>query len=278
VVLALFIVIGASAIESGNYTPFAPQGSDGVVTAATVIFFAYIGFDAVSTGSEEARNPKRDLPLAICGSLVIATIVYILVSVVAVGMLPADQLQASDAPLAQAMEEGAGISWAASLIAFGALVAITSVILTILYGQTRIMFAMARDGLVTERLAEVNPRTGTPARLTIIFGVLIAILAALVPLEEIVKLVNIGTLFAFMLVNIGVIILRRTEPEMERPFKVPFVPVFPIIGIILCGYLMYKLPGETWIRFVVWMAAGLLIYAFYGYRNSRLRRELGQQQ
>jgi APA family basic amino acid/polyamine antiporter len=270
-VLALFIAIGATAITSDNYTPFAPEGFGGVVTAASLIFFAYIGFDAVSTGSEEARDPKRDLPLAICGSLIIATVVYILTSIVAVGLVPAELLADSEAPLADAMNEGAGISWAASMIAFGAVVAITSVILTILYGQTRIMFAMSRDGLVPQRLADVNPRTGTPVRLTLGFGILIAILAGLVPLTEIVELINIGTLFAFVLVNIGVIILRRTRPDMERPFRVPFVPVFPIIGIGLCLYLMVDLPGTTWVRFVGWMVLGLAIYAAYGYRHSRLR-------
>jgi APA family basic amino acid/polyamine antiporter len=157
------------------------------------------------------------------------------------------------------------------VIAFGALVAITSVVLTILYGQTRIMFAMCRDGLMPARLAEVNPRTGTPARLTLIFGLLIAVLAALVPLTEIIKLVNVGTLFAFILVNIGVVILRRTNPGMERPFRVPFSPVFPIIGVGLCVYLMTKLPGETWIRFVFWLLVGFVIYFTYGRKHSRLR-------
>jgi APA family basic amino acid/polyamine antiporter len=156
-------------------------------------------------------------------------------------------------------------------------VAITSVMLTTLYGQTRIMFAMARDGLIPEGLAEVNPRTGTPARLTLIFGVGIALLAAFVPLSAIVELVNIGTLFAFVLVNAGVIILRRVRPEMPRPFRVPFSPVFPAIGILLCVYLMAQLPLTTWIRFFGWLAAGILIYVFYGYRHSRLRRAAVEQ-
>jgi APA family basic amino acid/polyamine antiporter len=271
-VLVLFIVVAATVFEAGNLRPFAPNGVDGIVTAASVIFFAFIGFDAVSTGSEEARRPSRDLPIAICGSLLIATIVYVLVSVTAVGVLPASELQASEAPLAHALEAGAGISWAAAVTAFGALVAITSVMLTTLYGQTRIMFAMARDGLIPEWLAEVHPRTGTPVRLTLGFGVGIALLAAFVPLSTIVELVNIGTLFAFMLVNAGVIILRRTRPEMPRPFRVPFSPVFPLIGIALCAYLMAQLPLTTWIRFFGWLAAGMLIYGFYGYRHSRLRR------
>ena len=169
------------------------------------------------------------------------------------------------------LDEGAGISWASSLVAFGALVAITSVMVTIFYGQTRIFFAMARDGLIPRRVAKINPRTGTPVRLTFIMGIFIALLAALVPLSEIVKLVNIGTLFAFLLVNIGVIILRRTQPDMERPFRVPFVPVFPIIGCCLIIYLMTKLPWDTWVRFVVWLAIGLAIYYFYGRHHSRLQ-------
>jgi basic amino acid/polyamine antiporter, APA family len=270
-VLTIFIVVAVTAFNSDHFTPFNTKGTGGIVTGASVIFFAYIGFDAVSTGSEEARNPKRDLPLAICGSLAICTLIYILVAITAIGALPAPELAASPAPLATAMEDGAGVSWAASLIAGGAVVAITSVVLTILYGQTRIMFAMCRDGLMPPRFAEVNPRTGTPIRLTLGFGILISVLAALVPLTEIIKLVNVGTLFAFILVNIGVIILRSTNPEMERPFRVPFSPVFPIIGVALCIYLMTKLPGETWIRFVFWLLVGFVIYYFYSRHHSRLR-------
>jgi basic amino acid/polyamine antiporter, APA family len=276
-VLIFFIAVGLTVFDADNLRPFAPNGWDGITAAAAIIFFAFIGFDAVSTGSEEAKKPSRDLPIAICGSLLIATIVYVLVSVTAVGVLPSSQLQESEAPLAFALEEGAGISWAAALVAFGALVAITSVMLTTLYGQTRIMFAMARDGLIPEGLAEVNPRTGTPARLTLIFGAGIAVLAAFVPLSTIVELVNIGTLFAFALVNAGVIILRRIRPEMARPFRVPFSPVFPVIGILFCIYLMAQLPLTTWLRFFAWLAAGVLIYVFYGYRHSRLRRAAVEQ-
>jgi len=270
-ILVFFIVVAATTFDSGNLDDFAPNGTSGIVTAASIIFFAYIGFDAISTGSEEANNPKRDLPLAIIGALGICTLIYILTSITAVGALPAAQLGESDAPLATALEDGAGISWAASLVAFGALVAITSVMLSVLYGQTRIMFAMSRDGLIPRRLAAVSPRTGTPVRLTLIFGALIAFLAALVPLSEIVKLVNIGTLSAFVLVNVGVIILRRTHPDMPRPFRVPFSPVFPLIGAALCLYLMADLPLSTWVRFFVWLALGMLIYFFYGYKHSVVR-------
>jgi basic amino acid/polyamine antiporter, APA family len=271
-VLAFFIVVAFSAaFDSDNFSPFAPEGFDGIVTGASIIFFAYIGFDAVATGSEETRNPGRDMPIAIVGSLVLCTVIYILTAVAAVGALPAAQLAESDAPLAQALDAGAGIDWAASLTAFGAVVAITSVILAMFYGQTRIFFAMARDGLVPERLAEVDPRTGTPMKLTIGFGVIMAVLAALVPLSELVKLVNIGTLFAFLLVNLGIIVLRRTRPDMPRPFRVPLVPLFPLLGAGLVLYLMADLPGFTWARFFIWMAIGLVLYALYGYKHSRVR-------
>jgi basic amino acid/polyamine antiporter, APA family len=275
-VLLFFIVIAFANFSTKNFTPFVPHGSQSVTTAAAIIFFAYIGFDAVSTGSEEARDPRRDLPLAVIGSLVIVTVFYILTAVGALGIASPATLAASDAPLAAALNEGAGISWAAWLLALGALVAITSVCLVVMYGQARIFFAMCRDGLLPEGLARVHPRYGTPARLTVGLGLLIALLAAVVPLSKIVELVNIGTLFAFVLVNIGVIILRRTRPHMPRPYRVPFSPVFPLLGVAFAGYLMKDLPAATWIRFVLWLAAGLLIYAFYGYRNSRLRTAHGQ--
>lgn len=271
-ILTFFILAAFTSFTSGNIHPFNPNGlNDGIVPAAGLIFFAYIGFDAVSTASEESSNPGRDLPIAIVGSLVISTVFYILVAIGAIGLLPAKQLGESDAPLATALQDGAGLDWAAAVLAFGALVAITSVILVILYGQTRIFFAMCRDGLMPKGMAVVHPRFGTPAKLTLTFGLLIAVLSAFVPLSSIVELVNIGTLFAFILVNIGVIILRRTKPDMDRPFRVPFSPVFPLIGVAFCVYLAQDLPGVTWIRFVVWMAVGMVIYATYGYRNSRLR-------
>ena len=271
VVLVFFIVVAFANFTTQHLTPFAPAGFHGVTQAAAVIFFAYIGFDAVSTGSEEARNPAKDLPWAIIGSLLICTFFYVLTAFGALGIASPQQMQGSDAPLATALDKGAGVGWAAGILALGAVVAITSVVLVIFYGQTRIFFAMCRDGLLPKQLAKVNPRYGTPARLTLGLGVLIAILAALVPLGTIVELVNIGTLFAFVLVNLGVIILRRTRPEMPRPYRVPWSPVLPILGVAFAIYLMSDLPWETWVRFVVWLAVGLLIYAAYGYRHSRLR-------
>jgi APA family basic amino acid/polyamine antiporter len=271
-VLALFLALAVTAFDGDNLSPFTPNGTDGVITAASVIFFAYIGFDAVSTTGEETRNPSRDLPIAIIASLAIATVLYIAVAVTAVGALPFDELDGAEAPLATVVDDGAGFGWASSIISLGALVAITSVVLTILYGQTRIMFAMARDGLVPRRLAYVHPKTRTPVYITAVFGVLIAIVAAFVPLTEIVKLVNIGTLFAFVLVNIGVIVLRRTRPDLRRGFRVPLVPLVPIVGALLCVYLMRYLDRDTWLRFAGWLAIGLVVYFAYGRRHSRLRR------
>jgi basic amino acid/polyamine antiporter, APA family len=270
--LTFFIIVAMTSFSTKNFTPFFPEGTGSVTTAAAIIFFAYIGFDAVSTGSEEAQRPQRDLPLAILGSLIICTIFYVLTAVSAIGIATPDQMKDSEAPLATALDEGAGISWAAWVLALGALVAITSVVLVIMYGQTRIFFAMCRDGLMPTRMARVHPRYGTPAVLTLILGGFIAVLAAFVPLGEIVELVNIGTLFAFVLVNIGVIVLRRTRPDMPRPYRVPLSPLVPLIGIAFAIYLMTDLPLTTWIRFVLWLVVGVLIYLLYGYRNSRLRR------
>jgi APA family basic amino acid/polyamine antiporter len=272
-VLLFFIAVAISAFDGDNFSPFAPNGFSGIESAAALIFFAYIGFDAVSTVSEETRRPQRDLPIAIVGSLVIATVLYILVAVAAVGALPADQLAGQDAPLAFALSEGAGIGWGADIVAFGALVAITSVVLTMLFGQTRIAFAVSRDGLLPRRLATVWERTRTPVLLTIVCAIPVALIAAFLPLSEIAELVNIGTLFAFLIVNLAVIWLRRSKPDMERGFRVPFVPIFPLIGAALCVYLMTKLPLETWLRFIAWLVLGLVLYAVYGYRHSRLRRE-----
>jgi basic amino acid/polyamine antiporter, APA family len=269
-ILIFFIVVGVTAFNGDNFSPFAPHGTSGVVDAAALIFFAYIGFDAVSTSGEEARRPARDLPIAIVGSLVIATVLYILVAIVATGLAPAKTLADADAPLTEAMQAG-GFGWSANLLSIGALIAITSVVLTILYGQTRITFAMCRDGLLPRSLGTLNRRR-TPARITLLFGLLVAALSAVVPLSEIAKLVNIGTLFAFLIVNIGIIVLRRTQPDLQRGFRVPFVPVLPLIGAALCIYLMTRLELVTWERFIAWLIAGLVIYFLYSRRHSLLRR------
>jgi basic amino acid/polyamine antiporter, APA family len=269
-IILLFIVLAFTGFDAGNLSPFAPEGFGGMVTAASVIFFAYIGFDAISTSGEESKDPQRHLPIAIIGALAVCTVLYILVALTASAALPYKDLAGQEAPLAEVLRS-LGMDWGATVISFGALIAITSVVLTILYGQTRIMFAMSRDGLVPRGLAKISSRH-TPARITAGFGIFIALIAAFVPLSAIVELVNIGTLFAFVITNIGVIVLRRTRPDLERGFRVPWVPVVPIIGAVLAIYLMTRLEGATWWRFAVWMALGLLIYAVYGFRHSRLRQ------
>jgi APA family basic amino acid/polyamine antiporter len=272
VVLAFFVVVGITAFTGDHFTPFAPEGFSGISNAAALIFFAYIGFDAVSTAGAEAREPKRDLPIAVVGSLLIATVIYILVAITAVGLAPVDKLAGSDAPLTDALRSGAGLgSWAGDLLSLGALVAISSVVLTFFYGQTRIFYAMSRDGLVPTWFTRLTSRR-TPARITIPVGILTAIGAAIIPLSDLAELINIGTLFAFILVNAGVIYLRRAEPDLERGFRTPLVPLFPLIGIALCIYLMTKLEQATWWRFGIWMAIGLVVYVAYSHSHSRLRR------
>jgi basic amino acid/polyamine antiporter, APA family len=271
-VLAFFVIAGLTAFTGHHFTPFAPEGFSGISNAAALIFFAYIGFDAVSTAGAEAREPKRDLPIAVVGSLLIATVIYIAVAITAVGLAPADKLAGSDAPLTDALRSGAGMgSWAGDLLSLGALVAISSVVLTFFYGQTRIFYSMSRDGLVPTFFTRLTSRR-TPARITIPIGILTAIGAAVIPLKDLAELINIGTLFAFVIVNAGVIYLRRTEPDLERGFRTPLVPLFPLIGIALCIYLMTKLQQATWWRFGIWMVVGLIVYAAYSHGHSRLRR------
>jgi APA family basic amino acid/polyamine antiporter len=270
VVLLFFVAVGISAFNGHHFSNFAPHGFSGIANAAALIFFAYIGFDAISTAGGEARKPGRDLPIAIIAALGIATLLYVLVALAAVGLAPVDQLAGSDAPLTTAIRAADVGAWAGDLLSAGALVAITSVTLTILYGQTRIFYTMAEDGLVPGWFAKLTRRR-TPARITLLFGTLVTIMAAFVPLSALAELVNIGTLFAFVLVNVGVIVLRRTKPDLERRFRTPLVPVVPIIGLLLCIYLMTKLEAATWWRFGIWMLIGLVVYAAYGRRHSRLR-------
>jgi basic amino acid/polyamine antiporter, APA family len=270
-VLGVFIVLAATAFDGGNLSPFSTGGFTGIVDAAALIFFAYIGFDAVSTASEEVKDPQRDMPRGIIGSLLIVTAIYILVGLFATAAVPSAELAENPAPLAFALDTGAGYSWGATLIDLGALVAIASVVLTIFYGQTRIMFAMCRDGLLPRRFATLSSRK-TPIFITLAFGAMAGALTAFVPLEDLAELVNIGTLFAFFLVNAGVVVLRRTSPDLDRGFRVPLVPLFPLIGMALCVFLMTYLEGLTWLRFGIWMIVGLVIYFAYGRVHSRLQR------
>jgi APA family basic amino acid/polyamine antiporter len=243
----------------------------GVLAGASIVFFAYIGFDAVSTAAEEARNPQRDLPIGIIGSLVICTVLYILVSLIMTGLVPWEFYRGhTAAPLADALTE-IKKGWAASIVALGAISGITSVLLVTLLGQSRIFFVMARDGLLPGIFSRVHPRFKTPYAGTMLTGALVALGAGLLPIGIVAELANIGTLFAFILVSIGILILRKTDPDARRPFVCPMVPLVPFLSILFCFFLILGLPPLTWARFAAWLAAGLFIYFIYGIRHSRLR-------
>ncbi len=270
-VLALFCAMGATRIDMANYTPFAPNGWTGIHQGAAIVFFAYIGFDAISTAAEETKNPQRNMPIGILGGLAICTLVYVLVGLVITGIAPWQQLGDHGDPLAFALEYARlpVVSW---IVSFGAVVSMTAVLLVFQYGQPRILYAMARDGLLPKQAAKLHPKYRTPWSMTILTGVLVAVGSLVADENEIYDLTNIGTLFAFFLVAIGVMVLRVTDPKRHRPFRVPFVWGVAPLGAIACVWTMAGLPFETWIRFFVWLAIGIAIYAAYGYRNSKLRR------
>ena len=245
----------------------------GVLAGASIVFFAFIGFDVVATTAEETRNPQRDVARGILTSLAIVTVLYVAVSVVLSGMVNYVELREKGhghANLATAFEIN-GIDWAAKIISVGALAGLTTVVMVLVLGLSRVMFAMARDGLLPRGLAMTNTRDA-PVRITVLVGVLIAVAATAFPISKLEEMVNVGTLFAFVLVSAGVIILRRTRPDLQRGFKAPFVPVLPILSIAACLWLMINLTVLTWIRFVIWMVVGIVVYALYGYRHSRLAR------
>jgi basic amino acid/polyamine antiporter, APA family len=268
-IIAFFVLVGAFYVKPENWTPFAPNGFAGISGAAAIIFFAYIGFDAVSTAAEETKNPQRDMPIGMIASLVICTIIYIIVALVLTGMLPYTELGTAE-PLATAFS-ALGMHWTAGIISLGAVFATTSVLVVFQLGQPRIFFSMARDGLLPPWAARVHPKYRTPHITTIMTGLFVATFAAVANIDEIVQLTNIGTLFAFVLVAIGIIILRKTNPNAPRPFRTPFVPIVPLLAVVSCGYLMLQLPLETWIRFILWLALGLVFYFAYGVRHSELR-------
>ena len=276
-ILLFFCAVAFTAFDAGNFSPFLPLGLAGVTAAAGQVFFSYIGFDAASTAGEEAKNPKRDLPRAILGSLVVVTILYILVAVAAIGARGGQpdewEGKSSEAVLAGIAREVTGSEWAPALISLGAVISIFSVVLVTMYGQTRILFAMGRDGLLPKVFTKVNARTQTPVNNTIIVAIVISILAAFVPLGQLAEATSIGTLAAFVVVNFGVIALWIARPELERTFKVPLLPLFPIIGALLCLFLISALDVITWIVFFIWMAVGILLYFVYGRRHSNAPAE-----
>jgi len=295
-VVLIVIIAGAFFVEADNYTPFIPKaqaqeagnslqsplielmfgyaptnfGVMGIFTAASVVFFAFIGFDVVATAAEETRNPQRDMPRGILGSLFICTTLYVAVSIVVTGMEKYSKLSI-DAPLADAFK-ATGHPWYAGTISLGAAVGLTTVCMILLLGQARVFFAMSRDGLLPRFFSHVHPKFRTPHRPTILLGLIIAILAGFTSLSELAELVNIGTLFAFVVVAIGVVILRRTRPDLHRSFRTPLVPLVPILSVLASLWLMLNLPAETWLRFVIWMVVGFLVYFLYGRSHSRLGR------
>ncbi len=271
-VLALFVVLGVQHIDPANYKPFAPNGWRGIHQGAAIVFFAYIGFDAVSTAAEETRNPQRNMPRGILGGLAVCTVIYIIVGAVATGLVPYEQLRAAD-PLATALQV-AGLQTASWIVAFGAVVSLTAVLLVFQYGQPRIFFAMARDGLLPRWAARIHPKYRTPHITTVLTGVIVALGALVMDENEIYDLTNIGTLSAFAIVCIGVLALRVMDPDRPRPFRVPFIWPVALGGAGACLYVMTGLPVHAWERFGIWLAIGLLLYFVYGYRNSLLRRSL----
>lgn len=269
-IVLFFLGLGAMYIHPENWAPFAPNGIKGISSAAAIIFFAYIGFDAVSTAAEETRNPQRDMPIAIIASLVICTVIYVAVAIVLTGMVKWDTLGCAD-PLSAAFTS-LGMKWTAGIIALGAVLATTSALIPYQAGQPRIFFAMGRDGLLPKWAARVHPRYRTPYVTTIITGVFVAVCSSVANINELVELTNVGTLFAFILVAGGIIALRYIDPDRPRPFRTPWVPLVPLCAILSCAYLMLELPLITWIRFFAWMAVGLVLYYFYGFWHSRLHQ------
>ncbi|WP_280435322.1 amino acid permease [Nocardia carnea] len=300
-VILLVIIVGLTFFDSANLTPFIPEsvpaeegqgltqslfswvtgGGDtnfgwyGLLAAASLVFFAFIGFDVVATAAEETKNPQRDLPRGILGSLIVVTILYVAVTVVLTGMVPYTELAGDNATLATAFEIH-GATWAHRIISIGALAGLTTVVMVMLLGQTRVLFAMSRDGLTPRWFAKTGSR-GTPVRITITVGIVCAILAGFVDFGTLEEMVNIGTLFAFLLVSIGVVVLRRTRPDLPRGFRVPFVPWVPMLAVLACLWLMVNLSVETWLRFVVWMLLGLVMYFAYGRRHSLLGKAASEQ-
>jgi basic amino acid/polyamine antiporter, APA family len=273
-IVLFFLGLGAMYIHPENWTPFAPNGLKGISSAAAIIFFAYIGFDAVSTAAEETRNPQRDMPIGILASLLICTVLYVAVAIVLTGMVKWNTLGNAE-PLAYAFSS-IGMKWTAGIIAVGAMIATTSALVPFQAGQPRIFLAMGRDGLLPPWAAKVHPRFRTPHISTILTGVVVAVCSSFANINELVELTNIGTLFAFGLVAAGIIILRYIDPDRPRPFRTPLVPWVPLAAIACCGYLMFELPRVTWIRFFVWMFVGLILYFLYGFRRSHVGKKLAK--
>lgn len=271
-VVLLVIGVGVFHVKPANWHPFMPNGWSGVFGAAAVMFFAFIGFDSVSSAAEEVKNPKRDLPIGIISSLVVCAVLYVAVAAVVTGIVPSMQFANISHPVSFALQV-AGQNWAAGFIDLGAVLGMLTVILVMSYGQTRIIYAMSRDGLLPARLSTIHPKFGTPFFTTWLVGIFFGLIGALVPLNVLAELINIGTLAAFSMVSIAVLILRRTHPHLQRAFRCPGVPVVPVLAVASCLFLMLNLRGFTWIAFAIWLAIGLLLYFSYARWHSLLGRE-----
>ncbi|MBA3696640.1 MAG: amino acid permease [Methylotenera sp.] len=276
--IAIFITLASMHLNTNNWHPFMPYGwftvldngkTIGVLAGASLVFFAYFGFDAVSTAAEEAKNPQRDLPIGLLASLTFCTIVYIIVSGLLTGIVPYTQLNVPS-PVAFGLSQ-IGYTWSSTLVATGVLAGLITVLLVLLYGLTRILFAMSRDGLISPAFSEVNPDRQTPTKVILMCGLVVSIVAGFIPLGELAETVNIGTLASFIMVCVGVIVLRVRQPDLKRPFKNPWNPLIPVLGILSCGALMYFLPATTWIRFGVWIVIGIIVYFVYSMHHSKLR-------
>ncbi|CAG9179760.1 amino acid permease [Cupriavidus pinatubonensis] len=268
-VVVLFIAVGVWHVKPANWQPFAPFGLSGIFNAAALVFFAFIGFDAVTSAAEEVRNPHRDLPVGIIGSLAVCTVLYVIVAAIMTGVVPFAKFAGIDHPVSLVLQY-AGQNWVAGFVDLGAILGMTTVILVMTFGQTRVIFAMSRDGLLPARLSSVHPVHATPFFATWTVGIVFAMIAALVPLNVLAELINIGTLSAFTLISIAVLVLRRTRPELKRAFRCPGVPVVPLLSVAFCLFLMAHLQALTWIAFLTWLAIGLSVYFLYARRNAVL--------
>ena len=271
-VVILFIVVGVNYVKPDNWQPFMPFGAGSVLSAAALVFFAFIGFDAVTSAAEEVKNPARDLPIGIIGSLAVCTVLYVAVAAIMTGIVPYMQFEGVDHPVSLALQV-AGQDWVAGFVDLAAILGMSTVILVMAYGQTRILFAMSRDGLLPAKLSEVHPKYGTPYFATWMVGIIFGLIAALVPLGVLAELVNIGTLAAFSLVSVAVIILRKKRPDLPRAFRCPGVPVIPALAIIFCLVLMSFLSWHTWVAFGIWIAIGLVVYFLYTRQRSLLNKQ-----
>jgi APA family basic amino acid/polyamine antiporter len=270
-VVLLFILVGARHVQPANWQPFMPHGAGGTLSAAALMFFAFIGFDSVTSAAEEVKRPERDLPIGLIGTLAICTVMYIIVTAIMTGIVPYAKFLGIDHPVSLALQY-AHETWFAAFVDLGAILGMTTVILVMAYGQTRILFAMSRDGLLPPRLSRIHPRFGTPFFATWIVGIIFGLLGAVVPLGVLGELVNIGTLAAFCLVSVAVIVLRKKRPELHRAFRCPGVPVVPLLAIAFCAVLMAFLSKTTWAAFLAWLAFGLVVYFAYARQRSLLNR------